>query len=290
MQRLTFDSILFLCVANSARSQMAEGLARARFGPQVRIASAGSAPSRVNPFAIQAMAELGIDLSTHTSTPVTDVDPAQVDLVITLCAEEVCPVFLSDAPRLHWPLEDPDRRNEVLTDDERLHHFRVTRDQIRDRIDILAALRDIPDGPRPSEFHASLRVPDLPAAARFYAWLLNTNPKAWTHRYVTFVSEALRMNLVLVVSDGIELHQDTLYHVGIDVGTRAAVIEAHRHAVQAGWTLEKPARTTWRGTPLHELWLRDPGGNLVEIYARLSDAELANMPANKEPVFLMEGA
>ena len=66
MPGLHFDSVLFLCVANSARSQMAEGLARQCFGDAVRVQSAGSAPSRVNPYAIKAMAELGVDLGTHS--------------------------------------------------------------------------------------------------------------------------------------------------------------------------------------------------------------------------------
>jgi arsenate reductase len=151
---------------------------------------------------------------------------------------------------------------------------------------VLAALRDVPDGPAPREFHASIRVPDLAAGARFYTWLLGVAPKEWTHRYVTFVSEALRTNFVLLVSDGKALHQDTLYHLGVDVGAKDAVIEAHRRAEAAGWPIHKPARTTWRGTPLHELWLKDPGGNLIEIYARLTDAELAAKPENLEPTAL----
>ncbi|MCA9624528.1 MAG: hypothetical protein KC731_36140, partial [Myxococcales bacterium] len=88
--------------------------------------------------------------------------------------------------------------------------------------------------------------------------------------------------------DGKELHQDTLYHLGVDVGTKAAVVEAHRRAEAAGWPIHKPARTTWRGTPLHELWLRDPGENLVEIYARLTEEELAEMPTDREPLFLVD--
>ncbi|MCO4773408.1 MAG: arsenate reductase ArsC [Deltaproteobacteria bacterium] len=136
---MQFDSVLFLCVANSARSQMAEGLARDLLGPDVLVQSAGSAPSRVNPYAIAAMAELGIDLGTHSSKAVTGIDPATVDLVITLCAEEVCPVFLSEADRLHWPLQDPDRKGEILTDDERLAHFRTARDIIKLK---LISLRD----------------------------------------------------------------------------------------------------------------------------------------------------
>lgn len=281
-----FNSVLFLCVANSARSQMAEGLARKLLGPEVTVQSAGSAPKGVNPFAIAAMKEVGIDLGGHRSKAVQDIDPKSVDLVITLCAEEVCPVFLSDAQRLHWPLLDPDRSDENLSDEGRLEHFRVARGQIRARLETLSALRNVPEGPKAQEFHASIRVPDVPAAARFYTWLLGVPPKEWTHRYVTFVSEALRTNFVLLVDDGKELHQDTLYHLGIDVGSRDAVIDAHHKAIAAGWTIHKPARTTWRGTPLHELWLKDPGGNLIEVYARLTAAELAEMPADKEPFFL----
>ncbi|MBX3246074.1 MAG: VOC family protein [Myxococcales bacterium] len=287
MPGLRFDSLLFLCVANSARSQMAEGLARALFGDAVRVQSAGSSPSRVNPYAVRAMAELGVDLSAQTSKSVDTIDPESVDLVVTLCAEEVCPTFLSSARRLHWPLQDPDRKHEALDDEQRLHHFRVARDQIRARLDVLAALRDVPAGPDPREFHASIRVPNLPAAARFYTWLLGVAPKEWTHRYVTFVSEALRTNFVVLVDDGQTLHHDTLYHLGVDVGTKAAVIAAQLRAEAAGWPIHKPARTTWRGTPLHELWLMDPGGNLIEIYARLTDDELDGRPADDEPTLLV---
>lgn len=132
-----FRKILFLCVANSARSQMAEGLARSIFGSEFTIQSAGSQPSRVNPFAVKAMAELDISLDEHSSKSVQSIDADSIDLVITLCAEEVCPVFLSDAQRLHWPLQDPDRKHEILTDEERLEHFRVIRDEIQHRLEEL---------------------------------------------------------------------------------------------------------------------------------------------------------
>jgi arsenate reductase len=124
--------LLFLCVANSARSQMAEGLARARFGDSVNVQSAGSQPSRVNPLAIRALAELGIDITHHRSKSVEAIDPATVDLVVTLCAEEVCPVFLGKAKRLHWPLTDPAAAEG--TGEERLQRFRDVRDEIARRI------------------------------------------------------------------------------------------------------------------------------------------------------------
>jgi arsenate reductase len=145
MPKLQFDSILFLCVANSARSQMAEGLARAHFGDRVRVQSAGSDPSRVNPYAIQAMAEIGVDISGHTSKSVQTINPASVDLVVTLCAEEVCPLFLGAAQRLHWPIPDPDRKHEALSDEQRLEHFRAAREQLRGQIVVLASLRERDD-------------------------------------------------------------------------------------------------------------------------------------------------
>ncbi|HEB91131.1 MAG TPA: arsenate reductase ArsC [Deltaproteobacteria bacterium] len=131
--------IAFLCVANSARSQMAEGLARALLGEAARVTSAGSEPSHVHPNAIEAMAEIGIDISGQTSTPVTDLDPAGLDLVVTLCAEEVCPVLPGRVRRLHWPIADPASRDPSLDAEERLDRFRTARDEIRGRIEHLKA-------------------------------------------------------------------------------------------------------------------------------------------------------
>ncbi len=283
---MTSKSILFLCVANSARSQMAEGLARSIFGARVRVQSAGSKPSRVNPYAIEVMKEAGIDLGTHQSKSVDTIDPATVDMVITLCAEEVCPVFLGQVRRLHWPVPDPASDDPTLTPDDLRTRFRTARDQIRARLEVLAALLDVPPGPAPTEFHASVRVHDLAKSTRFYTWLLRTPPKEWTHRYSTFVNTALGTNFVLVVSDGKELHHDTLYHLGVAVADKAAVVRAYHLAREAGIHVEKPPRTTWRGTPLHELWLTDPDGTLIEVYARLTDDELAQKPENLEPVLL----
>lgn len=283
---MTSKNVLFLCVANSARSQMAEGLARHMLDPNVRVQSAGSKPSKVNPYAVEVMREIGIDLGSHHSKSVDTIDPATVDTVITLCAEEVCPVFLGQVRRLHWPIADAASDDPSITREQFLARFRTARDQIRGRIEVFAALIDVPPGPQPSEFHASVRVNDLARSTRFYAWLLGAGPKEWTHRYSTFVHPSLRTNFVLVVSDGKELHHDTLYHLGIEVPDKAAVIHTYHLAREAGIKVEKPPRTTWRGTPLHELWLADPDGTLVEVYARLTDEELAQKPANLEPMAL----
>jgi protein-tyrosine-phosphatase len=131
---------LFLCVANSARSQLAEGIARhlvsrlpADQAAAFRIASAGSHPTRVRPEAVAVLQEIGIDIGAQHSKNVADIPPETVDVVITLCAEEECPVFLGQAQRLHWPLPDPASDQGTLED--RLPAFRAVRDELRRRLE-----------------------------------------------------------------------------------------------------------------------------------------------------------
>ena len=112
---------------------MAEGLARARLDDSVRVQSAGSCAAGVNPLAVKALAEVGIDISAQTSKTVATIDPSTVDTVITLCAEEVCPVALSGARQVHWPLPDPTAGGG--SEEEQLARFRKTRDEIRARLE-----------------------------------------------------------------------------------------------------------------------------------------------------------
>ena len=125
--------LLFLCVANSARSQLAEALAREILGTRVVAASAGSNPTRVNPRALAVLHEIGLDASMQSSKPVSAIDPSSVDVVVTLCAEEVCPTWLGSARRLHWPIPDP-ATNEPLNEDEHMRRFRAARDEIAARL------------------------------------------------------------------------------------------------------------------------------------------------------------
>jgi arsenate reductase len=134
-----YSSLLFLCVANSARSQMAEGLARTLFGGLVRVQSAGSAPTRVNSHAIAAMGEIGIDITGQHSKSVDAIDPASVDAVITLCAEEVCPVWPGAFARLHWPLADPVTGEASASAATVAARFRAVRDELRFRLWALAS-------------------------------------------------------------------------------------------------------------------------------------------------------
>ncbi len=124
--------ILFLCVANSARSQMAEGIARSLAPSGITIWSAGSRPTSVRPEAIAVLREIGIDISGHRSKAVAEIPASEVDTVITLCGEEECSGFLGKAQRLHWGLPDPTAvigsKEEVLT------AFRKMRDELSQRI------------------------------------------------------------------------------------------------------------------------------------------------------------
>ncbi len=125
--------VLFLCVANSARSQMAQGLANHRYGQRVAAQSAGSHPAgQVNPLAVQALQDIGIDISAQRPKAVETIDLDAIDLVITLCAEEVCPVTPGAVKRLHWPIADPAAANTPQA-------FAAARDAIAQRLDALFA-------------------------------------------------------------------------------------------------------------------------------------------------------
>ena len=108
-------------------------------GDRIPVMSAGSEPSKVNPYAVEVMRELGVDLTTHHSKSVQTIDPSAVGTVITLCAEEVCPVFLGKVRRLHWPLPDPASKDPSLSREEMLTRFRTARDAIRGMLETFAS-------------------------------------------------------------------------------------------------------------------------------------------------------
>jgi arsenate reductase len=126
------EGLLFLCVANSARSQMAEGIARALAPAHTGIWSAGSRPTCVRPEAVAVLSEIGIDISGHRSKAVSEVPQDRIDTVITLCDQDECPILPGRARRLHWGLPDPGAV--VGSEEDRLSAFRRTRDELRRRI------------------------------------------------------------------------------------------------------------------------------------------------------------
>lgn len=127
--------ILFLCVANSARSQLAEGLAKSLYGKKAEVESAGSEPSgKVQPWAIKSLEEIGIDISQNWSKSYDQLSPkflVDLDFVITLCAEEVCPAMVSKAKRIHWPIKDPAK----VPDQEKAEAFRIAREEIKSKLE-----------------------------------------------------------------------------------------------------------------------------------------------------------
>lgn len=126
--------ILFLCVANSARSQLAEGIAKEIFKDSALIQSAGSEPSGVvHPMAIEIMKEKGIDISKNKSKAIDQLPQdfmKNIDFIVTLCAEEICPVVASKAQKMHWPIEDP----ASVSNSQRKEAFAKAYDQIHEKV------------------------------------------------------------------------------------------------------------------------------------------------------------
>jgi arsenate reductase len=131
--------VIFVCTHNSARSQMAEGLLRHLAGGRYEAFSAGTVATKVNPLAIKAMAEKGIDISHHTSDHIDKYMGIEFDYVITVCdnAKEACPYFPTNKTQWHWSFEDPAAA--MGTEKERMNKFREIRDQIEKRMAELLA-------------------------------------------------------------------------------------------------------------------------------------------------------
>jgi arsenate reductase (thioredoxin) len=131
---MTVLKVLFLCTENACRSQMAEGLVNHDLAGQVQAFSAGVRPSRVNPRAIQVMAELGIDISKHRSKSVDELAGERFDLVITVCdqAQQQCPIFPGDTKVRHVGFPDPAKV--TGPEEEILAAFRQVRDALRKKL------------------------------------------------------------------------------------------------------------------------------------------------------------
>ncbi|TAN38375.1 MAG: ACR3 family arsenite efflux transporter [Verrucomicrobia bacterium] len=134
--------VLFLCTGNSCRSQMAEGWARALKGDVLEVYSAGIEKHGLNPRAVRAMAETGVDISAHTSKTVAELGPIHFDYVVTVCghANEHCPLFPGKAKIVHVGFDDPPQLAKTAkTEEEALAHYRRVRDEIRAFVETLPA-------------------------------------------------------------------------------------------------------------------------------------------------------
>jgi arsenate reductase (thioredoxin) len=139
--------VLFVCTANAARSQMAEGWTRALWSDRIEVHSAGVMPAGVSPYAAKVMKEKGVDLSTHRSKHVSDVKDVGFDFVITLCdsAKNVCPRFEGDGKRIHRGFVDPPSlARYAKTEEDSLSAYRRVRDEIRAFVDKLPEFLGLP--------------------------------------------------------------------------------------------------------------------------------------------------
>ena len=137
--------VLFLCTGNSCRSQMAEGWARALKGDVIEAYSAGTDPHGMNPLAVRAMAEAGVDITGHHSKHVDELKDVPLDYVVTVCdsANEACPVFPGRAKRIHVGFDDPPKlARGARTEEEAMSHYRRVRDEIEQFV------RTLPQGLR----------------------------------------------------------------------------------------------------------------------------------------------
>ena len=135
-------TILILCTGNSCRSHLAEGILRQSLGAEYNVASAGSKPAGyVHPLGIKAMAEIGIDISAHTSKHMDEFLTQNVETVITVCgnADQACPMFPGQLNRHHWGFDDP--AHATGTEEEIMNVFRRVRDEIKRVFDAYAAGR-----------------------------------------------------------------------------------------------------------------------------------------------------
>ena len=128
------EKIIFICTGNACRSQIAEGLMKHLASDKFEAYSAGSRPTKVHPSAITVMKEIGIDISSHTSDPISFFIHKSMDIVVTVCdnANKACPVFAGKVERIHWSVKDPFKNWDSTT--ENLVDFRKTRDELTERI------------------------------------------------------------------------------------------------------------------------------------------------------------
>jgi len=137
--------VLFLCTGNSCRSQMAEGLCRHFHGATIDAQSAGIGKHGLNPRAVRAMAEIGIDISGHRSKTLDEVDVEALDLVITVCghARETCPVFPGKAKVIHRGFDDPPAlARSARSEEQAMAHYRRVRDEIAEFVHTLPHLTE----------------------------------------------------------------------------------------------------------------------------------------------------
>jgi protein-tyrosine-phosphatase/predicted enzyme related to lactoylglutathione lyase len=264
-------SVLFVCVHNAGRSQMAAGLLTHLAGDRIEVRSAGTEPAdQINPVAVAAMAELGIDI-TAAAPKILSGDAVQSsNVVITMGCGDTCPYFPGVSYR-DWKLPDPAGQP--------LDTVRAIRDDIANRVQALIA-ELIPTtttkscvtekGITMSRVQLALNVNDLDEAITFYSTLFNTAPAKIKPGYANFAVIESPLKLVLLENPG---HGGTLNHLGVEVATSDTVRAEITRLTDAGLFADEETNTTCCFATQDKVWLTGPGGERWEVYTVLADSD-----------------
>ncbi|MCW2662594.1 MAG: cadI [Mycobacterium sp.] len=261
-------SVLFVCVHNAGRSQMAAALLSRMAGERIEVRSAGTEPAgEVNPVAVAAMAELGVDIAAATPTILTT-DAVQIsDVVITMGCGDTCPYFPGVSYR-DWQLPDPAGQP--------LATVRAIRDDIADRVralitELVPTTAPHPEeGPTMSRVQLALNVDDLDEAIAFYSKLFNTEPAKVKPGYANFAVSEPPLKLVLLENPG---HGGTLNHLGVEVASSDTVHTEIARLTERGLVTEEEMNTTCCFATQDKVWVTGPGGERWEVYTVIVDSE-----------------
>jgi protein-tyrosine-phosphatase/catechol 2,3-dioxygenase-like lactoylglutathione lyase family enzyme len=226
-------SVLFVCVHNAGRSQMAAALLSGLAGDRIEVRSAGTEPAdQINPVAIAAMAELGIDIATATPNILTGDAVQTSDVVITMGCGDACPYF----PGVSYRDLNPHPQKGITM----------------------------------SRMQLALNVDDLDEAITFYSKLFRTEPAKVKPGYANFAIAEPALKLVLVENPG---HGGTLNHLGVEVESSEEVREEITRLASEGMLTEEEIGTTCCFATQNKVWVNGPAGERWEIYTVLADSE-----------------
>jgi protein-tyrosine-phosphatase/catechol 2,3-dioxygenase-like lactoylglutathione lyase family enzyme len=264
-------SVLFVCVHNAGRSQMAAALLTHLAGDRIDVRSAGTEPAdEINPAAVAVMAELGIDITAHAPKILTAEAVHSSDVVITMGCGDKCPYFPGVAYR-DWDLPDPAGQP--------LDAVRAVRDDIAEHVrGLITELTTGTKTPEPSaernpamsRVQLALNVDDLDKAITFYAALFNTEPAKVKPGYANFVIAEPPLKLVLLENPG---HGGTLNHLGVEVTSSDAVRDEITRLNEAGLFTDEEIDTTCCFATQDKVWVTGPGGERWEIYTVKADSD-----------------
>ena len=210
-----------------------------------------------------------------------------MDLLVTLCADEICPILPGRIRRVHRPVPDPASTDLMLSVQTQRSRFRCAREEIGVRITGLAEQLESAPGPVSQADHVRLKTADLARSAGFYAWQFGTWPCDWTGQSMIFRSEDFTLSLALCRAQPGAQRREACASFVLDVATREALIAAYDRARRFGAEVLKPPTAGWQGAGLHSLRLVAPEGNRIELCARPTPQDLMHRPEDRSRVLLV---